>query len=91
MSLFNFGKNSNKVEEKSADNTIEVTNSTVENCIQVVKGEDVILISSQEFLFKRDHNGTEDKFRLMGTDGTLLLTEKELSHIFTKFTELTGK
>jgi len=91
MNLFGLGKSKDSKTlpvEGTGKTTISVNTSDKEDRIEVIKDGEIILISAQEFLFKRNHDGKSSNFRLIGTTGSMILSEEELSFIFAEYTKL---
>lgn len=77
-----------KMDTTKEVDTVDISKDDLNSALEIVKGGETIIIPVYEFLFKRDHNGTKDKYRIMGIGGSILVNEQELDHIYNRFKEL---
>lgn len=74
--------------DSKVDVDITFGEGSEEGSIEVTRGDEKILIPSYQFLFKRDHNGTDSKYRIIGIGGSMIINEAELDYIYNSFKDV---
>lgn len=99
MSVFNFKKKEEAPIQKKGDtvNTetkynskgvmpnLVIRNGGIEESIEIVKGEETITILKYELIVRRDHSPAGLRYRVIGSAGSLVVTEEELDYVYDKF------